>query len=113
MRIRSRLDDNSAGEKGEKVAATGDDIGSIVEQSGGECGRRGGGVTDSALGVADPDDEPSGEESAGEACPLWLSEASGELAETGLLSTSRKSDDKKVGRLSVAVGVGAMTWALG
>ena len=56
----------SAGEKGEKVGTIGDDSGTIVDESGGESGRCGGGVTDKALGVAEPDDGGEGEESPGE-----------------------------------------------
>lgn len=55
------------------MAVTGEESGTIVEHSGGEDGRCGGGVTDRALGVPGPEggEEPAvDDESCGEKCPL-------------------------------------------
>ena len=63
-----------AGENGEKVAAIGDETGMMVEDRGGDIGRwGGGGVTESALGVAHPDEggDRAGDESTGEYWPLY------------------------------------------
>ena len=93
----------AAGEKGEKVAHTGDEMGIMVDESGGDIGLCGGGVGDSALGVAWPEDvgEPKGEEFRGEYCPLYCSETPGDPAEMGLVSTSLSREDRKVDRSSL------------
>ena len=61
----------SAGENGEKLPLIGEDSGMIVEESGGERGRSGGGVTDTILGVAQPEDgcDAAGDDSRGEYWP--------------------------------------------
>lgn len=58
--------DGAVGEKGEKVALRGDDMGEMMEDKG--VGRCGGGVGDRARGVACPDEvgDRTGDDSRGE-----------------------------------------------
>lgn len=94
--------DGSVGENGEKVSVLGDDMGITVDESGGDIGLCiGGGVTDSARGVAKPEEVG---EAAGDGMPeVWFpfvsSDASGELgsAAIGFFSTSSSKEVKNVG----------------
>lgn len=69
----------------------------IVDESGGEDGRCGGGV----IAVGQPTSEDAGEcigdVCRGEKCPRAWSDVAGEVADAGLFSTSRRRDDRKVG----------------
>lgn len=73
-------------------------MGMMVDDNGGDMGRCGGGVTDTARGVACPDEfgDRTGDKLRGEYTPFGCSDAVGEPAEMGLFSTSLSSDDKKV-----------------
>lgn len=94
MVSRSSLD--TVGENGENIWAEGDMAGMMLDESGGDNGRCGGGVE--AVGVPHSDDagDRTGDEFLGEYCPAW-SEVAGVAADAGLFSTSWRSDDRNVG----------------
>lgn len=89
------------GENGENVASIGEETGTIVDESGGDRGRReGGGVAErrrSGVPASDEGGDEAGEGSRGENWPFCGSEVPGEPADTGLVSTSRNNEERKVG----------------
>lgn len=103
------------GENGEKVAATGEEAGKMWDDSGGDSGRCGGGVTTFGVPGSDVDGECTGEMLLGENCPWTWSDVVGEFADTGLFSTSRSNEDKNVGSSALlrAAAVDDSGWLVG